>query len=148
MGKGDGVNRRTVWRTAAVVLALTTAGTACGSGGGSGSAKESNTAPEAHQAPAAQVTAGLGAIGGIVQQVSMAAGTDAKTAKQLNSGVEPAWQQIEGTIRSNDTNLYLRFEDDFAALTKAAGAGDGAKAQQVTADIADATKAYLAKYPG
>jgi hypothetical protein len=148
MGKGDGVNRRSVWRIAAVLLALAIAGVACGSGGGKDSAKESNDAPEAHQAPAAQVTAGLGKIGAIVAQVSLAAGTDAKSAKQLNEGIEPAWQQIEGTIRANDKDLYIRFEDDFAALSKAASAGDGAKAQQTAADITDAVKAYLAKYPG
>ena len=148
MGKGDGVNRRSVWRIVAVLLALAAAGVACGSGGGKDNAKESNDAPEAHQAPAAQVTAGLGKIGGIAAQVTLAAGADAKSAKQLNEGIEPAWQQIEGTVRANDKDLYIRFEDDFAALSKAASDGDSAKAQQAAADIASAVKAYLAKYPG
>ena len=148
MGKGDGVNRRSVWRMAAVLLALTTAGTACGSGGGSSNAKESNEAPEAHHAPAAQVTAGLGQIKDIASRVSAAAATDAKSARALDEGIEPAWNQIEGTVRANDQDLYLRFEDDFAALGKAASAGDGPKAQQTAADVAEAIKAYLAKYPG
>jgi hypothetical protein len=148
MGKGDGVNRRSVWRMAVVLLALTTAGVACGSGGGSGNAKESNEAPEAHQAPAAQVTAGLGKIGDIANQVGAAAAADAKSAKALDAGIEPVWEQIEGTVRTNDKDLYIRFEDDFAALSKAASAGDGAKAQQTSADIADAIKSYLARFPG
>ena len=148
MGKGDRVNRRSVWRIAAVLLAVATAGVACSSGGGKDNAKESNNAPESHQAPAVQVAAGLGKIGGIVAQVSLAAGPDAKSAKQLNEGIEPAWQQIEGTIRANDKDLYIRFEDDFAALSKAASDGDGAKARQTAADVADAVKAYLARYPG
>jgi len=145
MGKGDGVNRRSVWRTAAVLLALTMVGAACSSGGKGAESKE---APESHQAPAAEVTAGLGKIGGIVAQVSLAASADAKSAKALNEGIEPAWQQIEGTIRANDKDLYIRFEDDFAALSKAASSADGPKAQQTAADIADAVKTYLAKYPG
>jgi hypothetical protein len=133
---------------AALVLALTTVGMACGSGGGSSNAKGSNEAPEAHHAPAAQVTAGLGQIKDLASRVSAAAATDAKSAKALNEGIEPAWNQIEGTVRTNDQDLYLRFEDDFAALAKAASAGDGPKAEQSSADIADAVKSYLAKFPG
>src|SRR5581483_11220138 len=147
MGKGDGVNRRSVWRMAAVLLALTTAVTACGSGGG-GNSKESKEAPEAHQAPAAQVTAGLGQIKDLAARVSAAAAADAKSAKALDEGIEPAWNQIEGTVRTNDSDLYLRFEDDFAALSKAASAGDGPKAEQTSADISDAVQSYLAKFPG
>jgi len=148
MGKGDGVNRRSVWRMAAVLLALTTAGTACGSGGGSSNAKESKEAPEAHQAPAAQVTAGLGQIKDLAARVSAAAASDAKSAKALDEGIEPAWNQIEGTVRTNDADLYLRFEDDFAAIEKAVESGDAAKTQSSTADVSAAVKAYLAKYPG
>lgn len=142
------MNRRSVWRVAAVLLALSTVGAACGSGGGSGSAKESKEAPEAHQAPAAQVAAGLHGIGDLANRISDAAATDAKAAKTLDDGIEPAWNQIEGTVRTNDQDLYLRFEDDFAALSKAASAGDGAKARQTASDIADAIKTYLGKFPG
>ena len=143
------MSRRSVWRVVALGLALAAAGTACGGGGGGqDSAKGSTQAPEDVHAPAVQVTAGLGTIGGIVGRVGVAAGTDAKSAKELNASIEPEWQKIEGTIRANDKDTYIRFEDDFAALGKAAAAGDGAKAQQTAADVADAIKAYLAKFPG
>jgi hypothetical protein len=137
-----------VGRTVAVLLALTLGGVACSSGGSKTKDTASTTAPEDHRASAAEVTAGLGNIGGIVAQVSLAAGADSKAAKELDNGVEPAWQAIEGTVRANDKDLYIRFEDDFAALSKAAAAGDGPKAEQASADIADAVKAYLAKFPG
>jgi len=146
MGKEVGVSRTPVWRALAVLLALTTAGVACSSGGGKD--KESKGAPEDRRAPAAEVTAGLGKIGALAAQISLAASADAKSAKELNDGIEPAWGSIEGTVRANDKDLYIRFEDDFAALGKAAAGGDGPKAQQTTADIADAVKAYLAKFPG
>jgi hypothetical protein len=143
------VNRRSVWRMVAVLLALLTAGVACSSGGsGSKESQKGSQAPEEHRASAADVTAGLTKIAGIVAPVSLAAGTDARAAKDLNKGIEPAWQQVEGTVRANDKDLYIRFEDDFAALTKAADAGDGAKAQQTAVDVADAIKTYLAKFPG
>jgi hypothetical protein len=135
-----------MWRAVAVGLALAITGAACG-GGGSSKSKGEASAPEDQRASAAQVTAGLGTIGGIVGQVSLAASADAKSAKQLNEGIEPEWEKIEGTVRANDKDLYIRFEDDFAALGKAAAAGDATKAQSTAADVADAIKAYLAKYP-
>ena len=143
------MGRNSVGRAVAVGLALAIAGVACGGGGSSSKSKgETSPAPEDQRAPAAQVTAGLGTIGGIVGQVGLAAGTDAKSAKELHTSIEPEWQKIEGTIRANDKDTYIRFEDDFAALGKAVAAGDSAKAQQTAADIADAIKAYLAKFPG
>ena len=144
------MNRKTVLRTAAVVLALAFGGVACNSGGASKDkeAKESTTAPEEHQAPAAEVTAGLATINSTAAQIALATGADAKAAKELNDSIEPAWEKIEGTVRSNDADLYIRFEDDFAALGKAVGAGDAAKAHSSSADIAEAVKAYQAKFPG
>ena len=148
MGKEVRVNRRSVWRAAAVLLALTMGGVACGSGGSKPKDADSKQAPEDLRAPAAAVTTGLRTIEGLAAQIALAASADAKTASELAKGIEPAWQAIEGTVRANDKDLYIRFEDDFAALTKAAAAGDGPKAQQAAADVADAVKAYLAKFPG
>jgi hypothetical protein len=126
----------------AIVLALTAAGVACGSD------KKATPAPESLRAPAAQVAGGLHAIDALSQKIAAAAATDAKKAKALTEGIEPAWQPIEGTIRANDKDNYLRFEDAFAALGKAAGAGDGPKAEEQATDIADAVKVYLQTYPG
>src|SRR5256714_600883 len=128
MGKGEWVSRRSVWRAVTVGVALAIAG-AAGGGGGGGSSKgngeaASTMAPEDHRASGVEVRAGLAKLGGIVGQVGLAASADAKSAKQLDEGIEPEWQKIEGTIRANDKDLYIRFEDDFAALSKAAAAGD------------------------
>ena len=144
------MTRSSIWRAVGVGLALAVSGAACGGGGGTSKSKgeASSQAPEDQRAPATQVLAGLGTIGGIVGQVGLAASADAKSAKELNAGIEPEWQKIEGTVRANDKDLYIRFEDDFAALGKAAAAGDATKAQSSAADIAEAIKAYLAKFPG
>jgi hypothetical protein len=131
----------------AVLLVLAVGGVACSSGGGT-SKTAASAAPEDHRAPAAEVTAGLGKINSISGQIALAATADAKAAKELDVTIEPVWQAVEGTIRANDKDLYIRFEDDFAALSKAAEAGDGEKAQQASTDIAEAVKAYLAKFPG
>jgi hypothetical protein len=142
------VSRRSVRSAVAVLLALSLGGVSCSSGGDKGKDTASATAPEDHRASAAEVSAGLGKIGSISAQIGLAAGADAKAAKELDDGIEPAWQAIEGTVRANDKDIYLRFEDDFAVLSKAAAAGDGPKAEQAAADVADAVKTYLAKFPG
>src|SRR6266567_4050118 len=100
MGKGVGVNRTPVWRAVGVLLALTTAGAACGSGG--------SKDKQSTRATAAEVTAGLRQIDGLGAQISLAARADAKSAKGLNAGIEPAWRAIEGTVRANDKDLYIR----------------------------------------
>src|SRR5947199_4679346 len=103
MGKGEWVSRRSVWRAVTVGVVLAIAGAACGGGGGSSKSNgqaATTTAPEDHHASGAEVTAGLAKIGGIVGQVGLAASADAKSAKQLDDGVEPEWAKIEGTVRA------------------------------------------------
>ena len=100
------------------------------------------------KAPAAAVTAGLKQIQDITGQLAQAVGTDKAKAKDLNEQIEPVWQQIEGTIKSNDAESYLTFEDNFAMLGKAVENGDTAKAQQAATAVAATVATYLAKYPG
>jgi hypothetical protein len=134
-----------MWRATAVLLALTAGGVACGDD----KKEESKTGTQYDlRASAAQVGEGLNKIEALVKQIGLAASADAKAAKEQAEGIEALWQPIEGTIRENDKDSYIRFEDDFAALEKAAGDGDGTKAQATSNDVSEAVKAYLAKYPG
>jgi len=139
------VNRRSKWSAVAVLLAITLGAVACGS---DNKTDKAQPAPEDLRAPASQVAAGLGKLDGLVNQIGLAAGADAKAAKEQVKGIEEIWEPIEGTIRANDKDAYIRFEDDFAAIEKAVGSGDAAKAQSSAADVSAAIKAYLAKYPG
>jgi hypothetical protein len=132
-----------------VVLALAVLGTACGDddddGGG---ATTTSVAPEDVQAPAAAVAAGLQKIDGIVQQAAAAVGTDQDAAKELSDQIEPIWFTIEGTVKANDQDVYLTFEDAFASLAGAAEKADTARATKAAADVKQAVTDYLAKYPG
>ena len=105
-------------------------------------------APEAVQAPAADVTAGLGKIVKIAAEIAVAVPSDKARAKDLVSSIEPVWSTIEGTVKANDDDAYITFEDTFALLKTAATDGDTAKAAQGAADTAKAVAAYLVKYPG
>jgi hypothetical protein len=134
-----------MWRgVALVMLALTVSGAACGGD------KEKKAEPDRYEqrVSAQDVATGLGKIQTLTNQISLAVSADAKAAQEQAKGIEELWEPIEGTIRANDKDSYIRFEDDFAALEKAAESSDAAKAQSTSADVAEAVKAYLAKYPG
>jgi len=144
--------RSTAVAATAVVLALVAG--ACSSDGNKSSAstgertESSSQAPEDVKAPAAEVTAGLKQIEGITGQLAQAVGSDKAKAEDLNEQIEPVWEHIEGTIKSNDAESYLTFEDNFAVLGKAVDNADTAKAQQAATAVAATVATYLAKYPG
>jgi hypothetical protein len=140
------VIQRSMWRVVAVVLlALTVGGAACG-----GDKEKKATESDRYElrASAKDVATGLGQIEALTSQVALAVSADAKAAKTQAEGIEKLWQPVEGTIRANDKDSYIRFEDSFAALEKAADGADSTKAQAAAKDVSDAVKAYLAKYPG
>jgi hypothetical protein len=107
-----------------------------------------SAAPEDVTAPDAQVGAGLKQIQDISAQSAKAVGSDQANAQRLSDEIEPVWSTIEGTVKANDVESYLTFEDSFAALKTAAESGDTAKAQDASTAIAAAAATYLAKYPG
>jgi hypothetical protein len=131
------------------VLAFVLVGVGCSDSNKSTSATSSTSdAPEDVKAPAAEVSAGLKQIQDITGQMAQAVGSDKAKAQDLNEQLEPAWQKIEGTVKTNDSEAYITFEDSFAALGKAADSGDTAKAQEAATTVSNTVTAYLAKYPG
>ena len=114
----------------------------------SASSSTSSAAPEDVRAPAAAVATGLKSIKTIADSIAAAAGSDKVAAKAEVDKIEPVWQEIEGTVKANDPDAYITFEDSFAVLGTAADDGDAAKAHQGADDVAKAVDAYLAKYPG
>jgi predicted small lipoprotein YifL len=133
-----------------LVAALTLFGAAaCGSDSKNSSGQSATTtAPEEHRATAAEVSNGLKQLETTVAGVAAAAGSDKAKAKSLTEQIEPVWKKIEGTIKANDQDTYVRFEDNFALLEKAADSGDAAKAQQAAGEVSKAVAGYLSKYPG
>jgi Ribonuclease G/E len=146
LAKEVGVNRTSILRVVAgALLVLMVGGAACG-----GDKEKKASEPDRYElrASAKDVATGLGQIETLTNQIALAVSADAKAAKAQADGIEKLWQPIEGTIRANDKDSYLRFEDNFAALEKAVDAGDPAKAQSAATDVSAAVKAYVAKYPG
>jgi iron uptake system EfeUOB component EfeO/EfeM len=132
-------------RLGVLVFAALVAAGACSSGESSSKAKT----PEEVRAPASEVTAGLKKIQGIVEQVTAAtvSGEQAR-AEDLDAQIEPTWQKIEGTVKANDQDAYVTFEDSFALIKGAVKSKDGAQASKGAADVDATVKRYLATYPG
>ena len=128
----------------AAPVATSTPAAASASSSGSSSASEEGIAPEDLRAPADQVAAGLRHIKDLAAQVAAAAGVSAEEAPV--DEIETAWRPIEGTIKENDKNAYLTFEDQFAFLADAVEAKDADRAKQASDAIAGAADAYLAHY--
>ena len=140
---------RRLARLLVVALAVAVVAGACGSSGGDKDADAASaTAPENQRASAAEVATGLHKIEGIAKDIAAAAGSDKSRAKELSEQIEPVWQGIEGTVKANDQDTYVTFEDSFAALGRAADDGDGAKASKAAGDVSATVDAYLAKHPG
>jgi hypothetical protein len=115
---------------------------------GCGSDEKSSSTPATQETyavvPAAAVTKGLGDTIALMTQLTA---TPATAADQLDQ-VEAGWQSYEGTVKTNDPNSYLAFEDALAAFDDAAKAKDGAKMATQVANFSTTSAAYLAKFPG
>ena len=131
------------------VLAIGGLVAACGDDDDSSSKSgATTTAPEEKRASDADVAEGLKKIDTLGQDIHAAiqAGDKDKAAELIDQ-IEPTWEDIEGTIKANDENLYLQFEDAFAALGLAAKATDATKAQTTAANISGAVAIYLQAHP-
>jgi hypothetical protein len=135
-------------RTGAVAMALVLGlgATACSSDKEEKTAP--TTAPESRRTSDTEVRAGLVKLNATAVTIAASAAVDKDKAKSLVDDIEPTWQPIEGTIKANDQDTYLKFEDSFAVLEDAAKSGNAAKAAGAVKDMATGSAAYLAKHPG
>jgi hypothetical protein len=129
---------------ATAVLSTALVLTACGSGSTNGTA--STPAPEQVTTSPLAVKTGLLSIQKIAADIVATQG-DATQGAKLDEGIEPIWATIEGTVKGNDQDAYIAFEDAFALLEDAARTGNAPKAQRGSTAVSTAVSAYLAKYP-
>jgi hypothetical protein len=152
-GKGMRMGATAAWvrKSSAALMALfllLSLGIACSKSSPRQASGDASPAPEEQRVSAAEVATGLRQIDDTAKGIAEKAGTDKAAAQQLDARIEPAWQKIEGTIKSNDQDAYITFEDSFAMLGNAAGDGDAAKARTASETVSKAVGDYLTKYPG
>jgi hypothetical protein len=140
----EGKRRGAGVRLAVVLATLALFAGACGND----TDTESKAAPEEKRTSAADVASGLAKIDASAKAVAAQAGTDKAKAEEASGQIEPVWEDIEGTVKANDQETYLTFEDNFALLENAAKDGDAAKASTAAAGVSKAVSDYVARYPG
>jgi hypothetical protein len=96
---------------------------------------------------ASKVAEGLKGVLHAAEEAAEYTGTDKAKAQKEWDEAHETWEGIEETIRGNDKNAYIEFEDALEALGAAAKAGDAKKAEAASAALAKASEAYLAKFP-
>jgi len=107
--------------------------------------EETETTEETHAVvPDAQVTAGLAATQQLLADIQ--AGKQPDKTKAFDD-VEAGWASYEGTIKQNEVNMYLDFEDALAAFQKAIKANNTADASTAATKFATTAQSYLSKHP-
>ena len=126
----------------AMTAVLLFGGVACGD-----SKEAESTEEEGGHAivPDAAVTQGLAATQQLLTDIE--SGKTSDKTKALDA-VEASWASYEGTIKQNEVELYLTFEDALAAMQKAVKAGNSADITTAKTKFATTAQTYLAKHPG
>src|SRR5262245_50660943 len=114
-------NARVMATGMAMVVALGMSLAACGDddddGAAAGSGSETDqTPPEDVRVSDAEVATGLQTIDDLVDQAATAvavADGDEQAATDADDQIEPTWQGVEGTVKANDEDIYITFEDNF-----------------------------------
>lgn len=134
-GSVQGCRRRLPLLLAAVVVALVVIPAA-----GSGAAEGGN-------ASAHDVAEGLKKIQSIAVDAAAYSGKDKAKSAQFADSIEGVWKPIEDTVRGNEKNSYIIFENAFESLGAAAKAGDATKAGRAANQVSTAVRGYLASHP-
>jgi hypothetical protein len=132
---------------AALTLVATTALAACGSdddGGGGSSSATTTVSPESVIVPDATVTKGLA---DTIAKMKVLA-TDVGAAKAQSDDVQNMWYSYEGTIKQNEVQDYLDFEDALGSFRTAAKDGDTTAMDAAVTAFQTTATTYLAKHPG
>lgn len=134
-------------RAVAVLLAATTLLGACSSDddAGTGDDAPTTTAPEQKVSTPAQVAAGLAEMQTLVDQLE-AAGPDTASAAEARDAMSPVWRSIEGTVKTNEPDIYVDIEDSMSLLSSSVE-GDEEKGALGLTDIRASITDYLAKHP-
>ncbi len=97
--------------------------------------------------PDSAVTAGLSDVQAQAIEIKSVLGTNQAEAKALVRQMYDSWFLFEGTVRTNDKNLYLEIEDGLAAIKAGVEQNDPSKVDKGLADLKGGASAYLAKHP-
>lgn len=96
----------------------------------------------------AEVTDGLTQLTAIVNEVADSIGSDAAAATEAEGRIERIWSSIEGTVKANEPDTYVRIEDEFALIRKTLALTDPVKARAAADAVVQAADGYLDRHSG
>jgi hypothetical protein len=135
-----------------LVAALTLAGlTACGDDDSSASTDTTipqaaaSGSPEDKISPDDEVAKGLKKV--VTEAEEIGSGTDAARAAAAYEEAHETWEEVEGTVREKEPDIYAEIETDLVNLKKA-GSGDFDSAKPAAEDLDQQVDSYLEKHPG
>ena len=137
------LTRTARWGTGPLLaLALVLGG--CSSGGSdSSSSSTTEPGPEEVLVSSAVVASGLGDI----KRLAAEATADPFSGGRVGEDIENAWKGIEGTVKQNDPDAYLVFEEGIDGIQQAAKDRSTAKITSNAASITTSVDSYLAAHP-
>lgn len=133
-------------RTLVAVVGAAAIAAGCSSSSASSGTSKTTKAPEEIVVSDAKVTAGLGAMKTLFTDAADALDGQA-SASEFPDKIEHEWSQIEGTVKKNDPDAYLRVEDARSAVDNAIKDKKAAAASTAAQDFSTAADKYLAQYP-
>lgn len=129
------------------VAAMTAAGCGGGSGGDGGEKGTRTTTPEERIVPDSQVTAGIATLEEQAGRVESLVATDPAAAEKVAADAQEHWLTFEGTVKKNETDMYLRFEDALSDLNLGAQKGSVEQVKRGATDLRQVAADYLAARP-
>jgi hypothetical protein len=142
MSQGCTRLRRVV--AAAVLSIAPTLGAACSAGDSTDAS--ASTRPEDHVATPAEVTEGLADVRALADQVVAQLDADQASAERTVDAMYDRWFEFEGTVRRDDTDLYLQMEDGLSGVRAGVEDRELDRVERGLADLAEAADAYLATH--
>jgi len=135
--------------TAAIAGTLTVAAVAaCGSDSPKTNATASSSSsedPHTKVSTDAEVATGLHKMEDEAAEV-LAAASDKSEAEAAGDELHETWEDIEGTVKQNEPDMYAQIEEDLAVLRDADK--DATAKQAAEDDLGVVIDQYLAKHPG
>lgn len=138
------ITRRARWGLGPLLaLALVLGGCSSGGSDSESSSTTKVTVPEDVIVSDAVVATGMAEL----KRLAAEATSDPDRAEGAGEDIEDAWKGIEGTVKKNDPDAYLTFEEGIDGLQDAAADGNTAKVQSSADTIASSVDSYRASHP-
>ena len=141
---------RAVGSIASFLLLVPIGLAACGGDDDSGGAPITTSADE-DESPENVIVSDQDVATGLAETAAKMTALAAAPESATDEGVQDVyelWEGYEGTVKRNEPDMYLNFEDVLGSFKKGAESGDAVAMQSAITEFGKQTATYLAAHPG